>query len=124
MLGLLIKTAVQQRGEGEKVALQAGLFPNFLRKQVVKTTSVKKLCVLSLNGKVLVMALRCYYSGGSHGKCARSFPHDRQFPQSQCQLDTPLAKAKPISDDGSTCGITSLRREEKKHFNNFIQKEE
>lgn len=44
LLGLLIKTAVQQRGEGEKVALQAGLFPNFLRKQVVKTTSVKTVC--------------------------------------------------------------------------------
>lgn len=44
LLGLLSKTAVQQHGEGEKVALWVGLLPKFLRKQVVKTTLVKTVC--------------------------------------------------------------------------------
>jgi len=40
------------------------------------------------------------------------------------KMDPPLAKAEPISDSGSTCAITHLRRKKKKTLHNGILQQE
>jgi len=64
-------------------------------------------CVVGLRGKVLVVG---GYRGGFCEKLLEASPMPDKASASSSKTDSPLARAKPISDGGSASVITDLRR--------------